>query len=132
MTMSGADALLTPSLARPLKILLVEDNQDVADGVIALLETVGHTVTHLSNASAAEQFLQDAQVDAVISDIQMPGGITGIALAKKINLRYPDLPVILITGYAEDLQAAVNEGLRVISKPFTLESINLQLADLVK
>ena len=62
----------------------------------------------------------------------MPGGITGIELAKKLNLRFPALPVILISGYAEDLQAAIKDGFSVISKPFTLDSINRQLAAKVR
>src|SRR5450830_76568 len=123
---TDTQSTLQPPL-KALTILLVEDNADVADGIVTLLETAGHTITHLTNAGAAEQFLSRQQVDAVISDIHMPGGITGIELAKKLNLRYPDLPVILISGYAEDLQAAIKEGFRVISKPFTLASINHQL-----
>ncbi|MFL9925181.1 response regulator [Herbaspirillum lusitanum] len=129
--LNHADAPAAPQI-RPLDILLVEDNLDVAEGIVALLESVGHSITHLSNALDAEEFLAHQRVDAVISDIHMPGGITGIALAKKLHINFPALPVILISGYAEDLQAAVNAGFSVISKPFTLESINLQLAAQVK
>jgi len=117
---------------KPLSILLVEDNTDVADGIVTLLETAGHAVTHLTGAADAEDFLSQRQPDVVISDIHMPGGITGIELAKKLNLRFPALPVILISGYAEDLQAAIKDGFSVISKPFTLDSINRQLAAKVR
>lgn len=121
------DKMLQASM-RPLTILLVEDNIDVAEGILTLLETAGHTITHVESAEKAEQLLSHAHVDVVISDIHMPGGITGIVLAQKLNLRFPELPIILISGYAEDLQAAVNSGFKVISKPFTLDSINRQLA----
>lgn len=113
---------------RPLNILLVEDNTDVAGGIVALLEADGHSIKHLTNALDAERFLSDKQVDAVISDIHMPGGITGIELAKKFNIRFPELPIILISGYAEDLQVAIDAGFSVISKPFTIDSINRVLA----
>lgn len=117
----------TPAAVMPLMLLLVEDNLDVADGIITLLQTAGHTVTHMKNAMDAEQFLLNNQVELVISDIHMPGGITGIALAKKLQLSHPALPVILISGYAEDLQSAMKSGFKVVSKPFSLESINQHL-----
>jgi len=119
----------TPVAVKPLKLLLVEDNLDVADGIITLLQTAGHTVTHMKNAMDAEQFLLNNQVELVISDIHMPGGITGIALAKRLRLSHPALPVILISGYAEDLQSAMKSGFKVVSKPFSLESINQHLFD---
>lgn len=119
---------ILPSSARALTILLVEDNVDVAEGIVTLLETAGHTITHVVNAESAQQLLLQQRFDVVISDIHMPGGITGIVLAQKLNQQFPQLPVILISGYAEDLQAAVDSGFHVISKPFTLDSINRQLA----
>jgi len=120
---------VVPAVVKPLTLLLVEDNLDVADGIITLLQTAGHKVTHMKNAMDAEQFLLSNQVELVISDIHMPGGITGIALAKKLQLSHPALPVILISGYAEDLQSAMKSGFKVVSKPFSLESINQHLFD---
>jgi len=57
----------------------------------------------------------------VLSDIMMPGGVSGLDLAREIRRRQPNLPVVLVTGYAE---AAVNiaDG-KLLLKPYTLESL---------
>ena len=128
MPEQSAGVTETPRPLRSLNLLLVEDNIDVAGGIAALLEADGHAIEHLTNALDAERFLSKQQVDAVISDIHMPGGMTGIELAKKLQVLFPELPVILISGYAEDLQAAIDAGFSVISKPFTIDSLNRALA----
>jgi len=51
----------------------------------------------------------------------MPGGMSGTELAREIRKRYPQLPVVLTTGYIEAARSAVNEGLEVLVKPYTIE-----------
>ncbi|WP_043226122.1 response regulator, partial [Burkholderia glumae] len=112
-----------------LRILLVEDNGDVAAGTEALLALLGHRVTYAANADDALALLNapvapDDEMrpyDLVISDIHMPGKLNGIDLAEIIESRPgAPLPVILVTGYAEELDRTRRVNARVLSKPFDI------------
>ncbi len=114
-----------------LRILLVEDNDEVAAGTEALLQMMGHEVTCVFNADTALRLLDDARAkqarsgeplpfDLVISDIHMPGTLNGIDLAEAIQQFETKLPVILVTGYAEELERARDVDARVLPKPFDI------------
>jgi signal transduction histidine kinase/CheY-like chemotaxis protein len=114
-----------------LRILLVEDNDEVAAGTEALLQMMGHDVTCVFNADAAMERFDAAHArqketgeplpfDLVISDIHMPGTLNGIDLAERVQAFETRLPVILVTGYAEELERARHVDVRVLSKPFDI------------
>jgi signal transduction histidine kinase/CheY-like chemotaxis protein len=114
-----------------LRILLVEDNEEVAAGTEALLQMMGHQVTCVFNADTALRLFDDAHAkqartgeplpfDLVLSDIHMPGALNGIDLAEKVLAFDTKLPVILVTGYAEELDRARRVDVRVLSKPFDI------------
>jgi two-component system NtrC family sensor kinase len=100
-------------------VLLVEDNEDVAVSTAAILQAAGLDVTHLWSADAALAALQGSAPlpDVVLSDIEMPGKLSGMDLAFRLRELWPLLPVVLITGYAKQLEDAVSGGLRVLPKP---------------
>ena len=113
-----------------LRILLVEDNDEVAAGTEALLRMMGHEVTCVFNADAALQLVDGATgtaFDVVISDIHMPGTHNGIDLAEVAQALVPPLPVILVTGYAQELERARNVRVRVLSKPFDITLLDAML-----
>jgi len=101
------------------KVMLVEDNEDVANSTAAILQASGLQVTHYWSADAALGVLHgDAALpDVVLSDIEMPGTLSGMDLAFRLRERWPRLPVVLVTGYAKQLEEAVSGGLRVMPKP---------------
>jgi len=101
------------------RVLLVEDNEDVAQSTAAILQSAGLLVTHHWSADAALAALQGGATlpDIVLSDIEMPGKLSGMDLAFRLRQLWPQLPVVLITGYAKQLEDAVAGGLRVLSKP---------------
>jgi signal transduction histidine kinase len=114
-----------------LRILLVEDNDEVAAGTEALLQMMGHEVTCVFNADTALRLLDDARAkqarggeplpfDLVISDIHMPGKLNGIDLAEAIQHFETKLPVVLVTGYAEELERARHVDAHVLPKPFDI------------
>ncbi len=106
-----------------LRVLLVEDNDEVAAGTEALLRMMGHEVTCVFNADAAMPLVSNdepALFDVIISDIHMPGAKNGIDLAEVAQSLPSPLPVILITGYAQELDRARNVPVRVLSKPFDI------------
>jgi len=101
------------------RVMLVEDNEDVAHSTAAILQASGLDVKHYWNADAALAALHgDAALpDIVLSDIEMPGDLSGMDLAFRLRERWPRLPVVLVTGYAKQLEEAVSGGLRVLPKP---------------
>ena len=100
-------------------VLLVEDNDDVAQSTAAILQAAGLEVTHQWSADAALAALSGGASlpDIVLSDIEMPGKLNGMDLAFRLRELWPKLPVVLITGYAKQLEVAVSGGLRVLPKP---------------
>jgi PAS domain S-box-containing protein len=114
-------------------VLLVEDDEAVAELTMQMLEGIGYSVTHAHSAAVALDALSgQSNIDIVFSDIMMPGGISGTELAREIRVRRPDLPVLLTTGYIEVARTAMAEGLEVLVKPYSLEvlarSLNAQLS----
>jgi len=99
------------------KLLLVEDNADLASSTAALLESLGCSVRHVEGARAALQEVAHRMFDVVLSDIEMPGEMDGIELATILQRNDPPLPVVLITGYASRLDEAKALGFEVLPKP---------------
>jgi signal transduction histidine kinase/CheY-like chemotaxis protein len=132
-----APAAHVPDVARaadevkeaPLFILLVEDNDEVAAAEEAVLTLLGHRVHRETEASVALLQLQKCnQFDCVVTDVQMPGELNGIDLARTIRRDFPDLPVVLVTGYAEELEWAEQTGFAVLPKPYSIENLKQTLA----
>ena len=101
-----------------LRVLMVEDNGDIANATRELLGAAGCTVTHCDQAQAAlGRLAAGERYDVVLSDIVMPG-MDGLALAARIRSDHPQLPLVLMTGYAGKLHEAESRGLIVLPKPF--------------
>ncbi len=115
--LDGAVAATLPRLQGSL--LLVEDNDDIADALQPLLRQLGLVVDRVPTADAALAQLQvrHGAVDVVLSDIVMPGRLSGIELAGELAARWPALPLVLMSGYTPQLQRALAAGLQVLPKP---------------
>ena len=88
-------------------VLVVDDSADVAEVTSSLFEHLGYETIYRDSAEAALKLLEDGtKIDLVFSDIVMPGTIDGVGLAREIRSRYPNLPVVLTTGYSDAAQAA--------------------------
>jgi signal transduction histidine kinase len=107
-----------PAIAgRACRVVLVDDDQMVAESTAAMLEDLGHQVfVAPSGAHALELIKSNTEVDLVITDHAMPG-MTGMELAKHIRNTRPNLPIILATGYA-DLPNGDEPGLPQLAKPY--------------
>jgi PAS domain S-box-containing protein len=105
------------------KVLVVDDNPDVAEVTSSLFEQLGYDTTYRDSGEKALEYLQSgAAVDLVLSDIVMPGNVDGIGLAHEILSRYPKLPIILATGYS-DAAKSVPPHLHVLRKPFDSDTL---------
>ena len=81
-------------------------------------------MTHVASAEAALGALANSrQIDVVLSDIMMPGGVSGLQLAREIRRRHPEIPVILTTGYVESAAGMKDGEFDVLLKPFSVEAL---------
>jgi two-component system, NtrC family, sensor kinase len=113
-------------------VLLVEDNADVAEVGAGYFRQLGYQVRSVANAQAALAALRlDGDVDLVFSDILMPGGMTGLDLAREIGERLPGIPVLLTTGYSASAQDAVRQGVVVLQKPYDLDGLRRNIREAI-
>jgi DNA-binding response OmpR family regulator len=113
------------------KILLAEDETSVSAFIQRALATTGHQVSAVPDGPAALAALASERFDLLLSDIVMPR-LDGIALALKAGKDYPDMKILLMSGYAAERQRAHNlEALahRIIAKPFSLAEICAAVAE---
>jgi PAS domain S-box-containing protein len=104
-------------------VLVVDDSADVAEVTSSLFEHLGYETIYRDSAEAALKLLEaGTKIDLVFSDIVMPGTIDGVGLAREIRSRYPNLPVVLTTGYSDAAKAAPS-NLRILRKPFDTEAL---------
>jgi PAS domain S-box-containing protein len=106
----------------PIKgtVLVVEDDADVAEVATRVLKNAGYAVALVEDASGALLALAaGARANLVFSDILLPNGMNGITLAHKVRTLYPEIPVVLTTGYAEALANPEASGLLVLQKPYS-------------
>jgi CheY-like chemotaxis protein len=95
-----------------------------------MLEFGGHEVDEAASAAAALQILrQRRDYDAIIVDYMMPG-LNGVALVSEARAITPDLPALLITGYA-GLNPSLDDGLRRLEKPFRQADLEAALSEVV-
>lgn len=120
-----------PPTAKPgTRLLLVEDDDAVASGVGHMLRDLGYTYVRASSATQALSHLASMDpFELVFSDMIMPGEMDGLSLAKEIRQRYPELPVVLTTGFSEAASQAAGERYRILHKPYSIHELAAALAD---
>ncbi|MGZ8363935.1 MAG: response regulator, partial [Caulobacteraceae bacterium] len=100
------------------KVLVVDDNHDVAMVTQALLRAAGFEVSWAGGGQDALDAIKDGAYDVVVSDILMPG-MSGLDLAARLRIDRPDLPVVLMTGYSDVLADGATTNNVVLQKPFS-------------
>ena len=102
---------------RPLTVIAVDDDALVLMNTVGMLEDLGHTVFQAYSGKEALEILRNEDsIDLVITDQAMPQ-MTGTQLAKAVKGEWPDIPVLLATGYA-DIAPGEETGWPRLSKPF--------------
>lgn len=97
---------------RGAKLLVAEDEDAVRATLVTILERAGYQVTATASGDAAfAAFEEDPSFDLLLTDIVMPGTLQGTGLAKALRERWPNLPVLFMSGYASGATVHGN-GLR--------------------
>jgi CheY-like chemotaxis protein len=104
-----------------MKVLVVEDDPFVREMAVASLEDAGYEVIDTASGGEALRLLQAGiTLDALLTDVRLPGA-NGWAVARAYRERFPDLPVLYVTGYAEHMQPV--PGGIIISKPYRMAQV---------
>ena len=112
---------------RSAAILVVEDNDEVGVFAESLLSELGHQVTRASSGEEALQLSRSKDFDLVFSDVVMPG-MGGLKLAETLAEEKPALPVVLATGYSQEIAETGSGGRPVILKPYRLATLSDAIA----
>ena len=120
-----------PASPRPgLRILAVDDDYLVLMNTASMLEDMGHTVVEATSGEEALSLLGAENFDLMITDHAMPK-MTGAQLAAAAGVQWPDLRVLVATGYAE-LPEGAGKGLPKLSKPFSQAQLHSAIWDVLR
>jgi two-component system OmpR family response regulator len=109
-----------------MRILLIEDDENVADLVITGLSEAGHSITHAADEAAGRGLALATKFDAMIFDRQLPGGADSVDLAQTMRARGITTPVLFLSGlgglqnWIKGLDAGGDD---YIVKPFSLDDL---------
>ena len=124
---AARDAQPEPALV----VLAVDDDELVLSNTVAMLEELGHRPLAAMSAAEALAILRTApHVDLVMTDQAMPG-MTGVELATAIKAEWPDIPVVIATGFAE-LSGSAGMQFSKLAKPFKLDDLARVVVESVK
>jgi CheY-like chemotaxis protein len=108
-------------------VLVVEDNAEVGEFAKQALAELGYETVLATNAQAALDALGHANnFQAIFSDIVMPG-MSGIELGEEIRRRYPELPVVLASGFSDALVQSGASGFPILQKPYSIDTLSRML-----
>jgi CheY-like chemotaxis protein len=106
-------------LSEPIHVLLVEDEFYISEWMAQALSEQGFAVQTAANAADALRHLASDQVDVLFTDINLPGGMDGAALARRARQMQPNLPVVYASARASMLDPAARvPGAIIVPKPY--------------
>lgn len=118
-------------MAIPLRVLLVEDDSDLRRIICEALELSGHAVTTARDGREALATLEEASFDALCCDVAMPGGVSGIDVARRVQATRPATRIVLTSGYPRHAIGTLPPGVIFLAKPYRLPQLLAALGELV-
>ena len=111
------------------RILIVEDDYAMRESLAALLKQMGHVPIVVDRADDGMRVLRSAEkLDTIITDVVMPG-MNGIEFAAHVRNERPGLPIVLVTGDADALDAVLASGAVALLKPYSPETLRRVLKE---
>src|SRR6185503_6619793 len=116
---------MKPEPAKPPRILIVDDDHGQRSLLETFLRAQGFRTQSAASGEAALQLLAEDEFSMMISDVRMPG-MSGIETLRRVRQKHPDLPVLLVTAFA-DIRSAVTAmrdgAVNYLAKPIDLEEL---------
>ncbi|KRD95821.1 hypothetical protein ASE63_12425 [Bosea sp. Root381] len=122
-----ASELANASVARRLKVLLVEDDALIRMDTADLIGAMGHTVLEAANAHEAMQLAATQEIDRLVTDVGLPD-LSGIELANRLRETRPHLPVVFASGMSQLPGVALDSRTRLVVKPYQSSDLESALA----
>jgi CheY-like chemotaxis protein len=115
-----------------LPVLVVEDEQLIRMDTAASLEATGFVVHEAANAADAIRCLElHPEIRLVFTDVNMPGSMDGLALARYVRGRWPPVKLIVTSGYVKMKEGDLPEGALFIEKPYHAKHIAQTMNELI-
>ena len=117
-------------------VLVVDDEPSIRMLVTETLEDLGYAAIEAADGVSGLRVLQsDAQIDLLVTDVGLPGGMNGRQMADAARARRPDLRVLFITGYAENAvigNGQLEAGTHVLTKPFAMDALAVRIREMIE
>jgi len=114
-------------------VLVVEDDEAVRETAKSALAALGYRTLTAADATGALAILRrDEPIDLLFTDIVMPGGMSGVELARQARQLRGDIRVLLTSGYAAAAESRTDEGFAVLSKPYRQKQLAERIAGLLR
>jgi PAS domain S-box-containing protein len=130
---TGSDLASAPPAGANEAVLVVDDEPIVRMLVSEVLRELGYTAIEAADGASALRVLESqATVDLLVTDVGLPGGISGRQLADTARTTRPGLRVLFITGYAENAALdPLQPGMQVMAKPFAMDALASRIRDML-
>jgi CheY-like chemotaxis protein len=115
-----------PSPGKGEVVLLVDDNERLRAAVVRQLESLGYRVLEAADGPAALMVLNTERVDLLLTDVVMPGNMSGFDLARLVLSRWPGMKALITSGFPElepSIESMSAGTLRRLAKPFTKDEL---------
>jgi two-component system, response regulator PdtaR len=113
-------------------ILVVEDEALIRLWVADILEENGFSVLEAKDANAALKVLESRpDVKLLFTDVQMPGSLNGMELAREVHARWPHILLVITSGRERPTRAEIPDDGRFVAKPYSGEELLVQVNDLM-
>ncbi|HVY14292.1 MAG TPA: PAS domain S-box protein [Rhodopila sp.] len=128
----AASPVVSSLMPGTMRVLLVEDDRAVGEHACDVLIELGHFPLLTANAEEALSILTNkaGSFDAVVTDAMLPG-MSGIELGNEVRRLYPNLPVLLVSGYSDVLARQGPRGFNLLRKPYAADELSQALASLM-
>ena len=113
-----------------MRILLVEDDQRIADFLVRALNAEGHQCTHVDSGKQAVSFIQNGDFEFILLDVMLPEGVSGIDICHELRIRKNSTPIIMLTAMdsTEDVINGLKSGADdYITKPFDIDELLIRI-----
>jgi signal transduction histidine kinase len=130
-TCAQPESAKAPESQRSLRILVIEDEEPIQRFLQAALTSMGHRPILTGNAGEGLAAFVREPIDVVLTDLGLPG-VSGEEVARIVHENAPDTPIVLVTGWGDQLHAEADspQGVaQVLSKPVTLQTLTATLAE---
>jgi DNA-binding NtrC family response regulator len=106
-------------------IILVEDEQPLRDLLVEFLQDLGYQVRPFETADLAWEHIHARQypVRLLITDLRLPGDMDGLDLVKRLRAKAPDTPVVVVSGFHQQVDSLRGNDIHWLGKPFPLQRL---------